>query len=94
MDKKEDFQQIIEKYDFGKFTAESAELFDIAQKYLFRKERIKEWYLKPLYQAAYALALFLGNQIKIRLKKLQNIKNGYPKTGILRSKRVNFFYHQ
>jgi|GEM_PF-3328616 hypothetical protein len=75
MDKKEDFQQIIEKYDFGKFTAESAELFDIAQKYLFRKERIKEWYLKPLYQAAYALALFLA-EIKSRyaLKKLQNIK--------------------
>lgn len=75
MDKKEDFQKIIEKYDFGKFTAESAELFDIAQKYLFRKERIKEWYLKPLYQAAYALALFLA-EIKSRyaLKKLQNIK--------------------
>jgi len=47
-------------------TPEVAELFDIAQKYKFRKKRIREWYLKPLYELAYLLSLFLA---RIRLKK-------------------------
>ncbi len=60
MTTQKDFQKIIEKYDFNKLNPECTELFDIAQKYLFRKERITKWYLKLLYQAAYKLALFLA----------------------------------
>ena len=36
------YQEIIKNYDCNKMTPEAAELFDIAQKYHFRKKRIKQ----------------------------------------------------
>lgn len=54
------YQEIMKKYNCNKMTPEAAELFDIAQKYDFRKKRLKEWYLKPLYEIAYKIALFLA----------------------------------
>lgn len=74
MTTQEDFQKIIEKYDFNKLSIECAELFDIAQKYLFRKERIDKWHLKLLYQATYKLALFLA-KIKSKPALKTPVKN-------------------
>ena len=48
------------------FTPEGAELFDIAHKFQFRKKKLKEWYLKPVYGLAFKLTMFLA---EIKSKK-------------------------
>lgn len=61
-----EYTKIAKRYDFNKLTPEGAELFDIAHKFQFRKKKLKEWYLKPVYGLAFKLTMFLA---EIKSKK-------------------------
>lgn len=61
-DKEHDMLKILKEINLEKLSTKQVELIEIVYKCGFYKKKCIYWYLKPLYQLAYFLILFIAKK--------------------------------